>query len=86
MVEIAPISVRLEPEPTRGTPLRVRVDEENPAFGNGQAGSQIDGSGGFSNPTLLVSDGDDTAHGMSYTSPGWRVRRVAYHSFGTTLA
>jgi hypothetical protein len=48
---------------TRRVSLWVTVDEESSAFGNRQAGGQVDRGGGLANPALLVCDRDDAGHG-----------------------
>src|SRR5262245_58909299 len=66
----------------RGVRLRVHVDEEGPALGCGQAGSEIDRSRGLTDTALLVGDGDDVrlfAHrdlALPYTGP-WGGERGA---------
>ena len=42
--------------------LRVDVDEEDALVRQCERCGQIDGRGGFSDPTLLIGDGDDPSH------------------------
>ncbi|MEK7745830.1 MAG: hypothetical protein AAB576_04130, partial [Elusimicrobiota bacterium] len=42
--------------------LRVHIDEQSLVSQLGEGGGQINCCGGFSDPPLLVGDGDDLAH------------------------
>jgi hypothetical protein len=44
-----------------GITLRVAIDKEGWLFGGSQTSGQINGSGGFANPALLVCTSDDSS-------------------------
>uniref|UniRef100_E6QL24 Uncharacterized protein n=1 Tax=mine drainage metagenome TaxID=410659 RepID=E6QL24_9ZZZZ len=43
--------------------LRVAVDQENPESTHGEAGSEVDCGGSFSDAAFLVDDSENLAHG-----------------------
>ena len=46
-----------ETQPTRGIGLRVEIDEQDAAARLGGPGGQMDGGGGFADPSLLIHNG-----------------------------
>jgi len=60
MVEVGRLS--LGAQPAGGIPLRVAVHEQHPALQGAEAGAEIDGGGGLSDPTLLIDDRKNRGH------------------------
>src|SRR4029077_12514366 len=46
-------------EAARGIPLRIAVDEQDPALEGAEAGAEVDGGGGLADPTFLVRDSEN---------------------------
>jgi hypothetical protein len=42
--------------------LGIKVHEQDPHVFHGQSSSEVDGSGRFSDPTLLIGNGNDLIH------------------------
>jgi len=47
---------------TRRISLWIAVNQQGASLGDGEAGGEIYGGGGFPHPTLLVGDRDDSGH------------------------
>jgi hypothetical protein len=56
--------VALKAEARAGVGLGIAIDEEDFEAFERQAGSKIDGRGGFSHTSLLIHETDDLAHGI----------------------
>src|SRR5690606_32022049 len=52
------------PDSAGGVALRVHVDDQRAALGDGQAGAQIDGRRRLADAALLVRDRDDPGHAL----------------------
>ena len=50
----------------RGVALRVAVDEQDVAAGEGEGGGEVDRRGGLADATLLIGDGDNLGISVSY--------------------
>lgn len=50
----------LQTQPAGGIGLRIEVEEKDAFAGSGEAGGEVDGSGGFSHAAFLIGDSYDT--------------------------
>ena len=58
----APDGCRKQAQPGRHCPGGIRIDDQDPLFGNCQAGRKVDGGGGFADPALRVGYGNYFGH------------------------
>jgi hypothetical protein len=54
----------LDADSARCVRLRIAIDEQRPMLGGSQTGCEVYGRCGLSNPTFLVRDCDNSAHGF----------------------
>ena len=54
-----------DPDPARGVPLRVAIDQEGALLRDREAGGEIDGGRRLPDATLLIGDSQNVRHGTN---------------------
>ncbi len=62
LVDIRLVALPGDAEAAGRVALRVAVDHQRPALGDGQGGAEVDRGRRLPDPTLLIGDGDDARH------------------------
>jgi hypothetical protein len=62
VVNVWRVGLSVQTEAARGIGLWIQINDECPPFRHCEGSPQVDGGGGFSNPTLLVGNGNYSGH------------------------